>query len=94
MNQAGKIKHLQAFKQDRMEVVPVESKEEADYLSEGFGMSNVIYDVGGSLTKLQGSLDAGAGKQGRYRELSGPSEKSWVLRWDIKIRLCKLGLQE
>jgi hypothetical protein len=33
VNQACKVKHLQMFKQDGMEIIPVESKEEADCLS-------------------------------------------------------------
>jgi hypothetical protein len=49
----------------------VENEEEADYLREKYGIRNGVYDMRGSLTKLQGSLEAGAGQQGRYRELGG-----------------------
>jgi hypothetical protein len=52
VNQVCKMRHLHSFKEDGMEVIPVESKEEGDYLSENYGILNIVYDIKGSLTKL------------------------------------------
>jgi hypothetical protein len=67
-----------------MEIIPAENKEEAVYLSEKYGMRNSVYDIKGSLTKLQSSLEAGAGQQGRYRELSSQSEKECEIGWVLR----------
>ena len=72
-----------------MEIIPVEREEEAHYLSRRYGIGNVVYDIGGSLTKLQSSLEAGTRNQGGCRELR-QSERECELKWGIKIRLCKL----
>ncbi len=94
VNQVCKMKHLQIFKQDGIEVIPVGSEEEADYLSEQYGMRNVVYDIGGGLTNLQRSLEAGVANHGKYRNLGSPYEKECMLRRGIGIRLCKGSLQE
>jgi hypothetical protein len=73
------MRHLHSFKEDGMEVIPVESKEEGDYLSENYGIRNIVYDIKGSLTKLQGSLEAGQGQLDRIHELSSLSEKEFEL---------------
>jgi hypothetical protein len=94
VNQVCKMKHLQSFKDDGMEIIPVDNEEEANYLRGEYGIRNGVYDIRGSLTKLQGSLEAGAGQQGKYRELSDRSEKECELGWGIKMRLCKIGVHE
>jgi hypothetical protein len=60
MNQVCKMKHLQSFKEDGMNIILVKNEEEADYLSKEYGIMKVVYDISGSLTKLQISLEAGA----------------------------------
>ena len=77
-----------------MEVTPVENEEEGVYLSEKYGMRNSVYDIKGSLTKPQGSLEAGQGQQDRFRGLSSLSEKECELGWGIKIRLCRLSVHK
>lgn len=90
----GKMKDLQLFKKHGFEIVPVASKEEADRLSERDGKGRVVYDIGGSLTKLQGSLKARDGDKRRYYKLAGAGERESELGWGIKIRLSKLGLHK
>jgi hypothetical protein len=51
----------------------------------------VVYDIGGSLTKLQISLEAGAEQQQRYDERSGLSKKECELGWGTKMFLFKLA---
>lgn len=94
VNQVCKIRHLQSFKEDGKEVIPVENEEEASYLSENYGIWDGIYDVKGSLTKLQDALDAGRGQQDRFRELGSLSEKECELGWGIKMRLCELDVHK
>ena len=91
MNQVCKMKHLQSFKEDGMEINPVKNEEEADYLSKKYGITKGVYDIGGSLTKLQISLEAGAEQQQRYGERSGLSKKECELGWDTKMLLFKLA---
>jgi hypothetical protein len=74
------MKHLQSFKDNGMEIIPVNNEEEANYLKEEYGIRNGVYDIKNSLTKLQSSLKAGAGQQGKYRELNDRSEKECELR--------------
>jgi hypothetical protein len=62
-----------------MDIILVKNEEEADYLSKEYGIMKVVYDIGGSLTKLQISLEAGAEQQQRYDERSGLSKKECEL---------------
>ena len=87
VKQACKIKHLQMFKQDGMEIVPVDSKDEADYVSKSYGTAKVVYDIGGGLTKLQESLAAGPGSHAGNHDFGGSPKREYELRWGVKIRL-------
>jgi hypothetical protein len=43
-----------------MNIILVKNEEEANYLSKEYGIMKVVYDISGSLTKLQISLEVGA----------------------------------
>jgi hypothetical protein len=60
MNQVYKMKHLQSFKKDGMNIILVKNKEKANYLSKEYRIMKVVYNISGSLIKLQISLKAGA----------------------------------
>lgn len=83
------MKHIQMFKQEGKEIVPVESEEEGEYLSRVCGPSNVIYDVGGNLTKLQDSLVKGLSGYDKD-EIDESFEKKSELKWGITLRLGRL----
>jgi hypothetical protein len=77
-----------------MDIIPVENEEEANYLSEKYGVRNSVYDIKGTLTKLQGSLEAGQGQRDRSCEPGRLSEKECELGWGIKMRLCRVNVHE
>jgi hypothetical protein len=63
-----------------MNIILIKNEEEADYLSKEYEIMKVVYDIGGSLTKLQISLKAGAEQQQRYNKCSDLSKKECELK--------------
>ncbi|KAH8700022.1 hypothetical protein GQ44DRAFT_778953 [Phaeosphaeriaceae sp. PMI808] len=94
VSQVYMMKQLQSLKQNGKDIVPIERKEDGHYLSRVYGGRHVFYDVGGSLTQLQHSMEAGPGHQGRYDESGDRPAKECGLKWGVNIRIRKLALRE
>ena len=73
-----------------METIPIKNEERLTISPKKYGITKDVYDIGGSLTKLQISFEAEAEQQ-RYSERSGLSKKECELGWGIKMLLFKLA---
>jgi hypothetical protein len=79
---------LQLFKEHGMEIIPVASEEQVEYLAERCEGHNFVWDIGGGLTELKDELKSGARDQRKYYEFEGPLDLKSDLGKGIKIRLC------